>query len=361
MTRGADVLVVGGGIAGLTIALAAAARGMAVTVLDSPRTGSASRTAAGMLAPSLDGLPEHVRGLALEARDFYPEFLAMLHERAEMQIPLNREGILELAASDQELSAIAARAGREATLLDTTALARLEPAYVGHAGAVLHPFDGCVDNVALMYALDLAVAREPRVTRLETDVVSVEREAAHPFVRSAAGTLEAPCVALAAGAWLNGIRGLPRPFPVRPVRGQLLTLDCAPVSHVTYGGGGYLVPRGARLLVGATSEETAFELSTTPAGRSELCAVAERAIPALRGATVLDHWAGFRPMSPDGMPVLGAEPDDPRILYAGGFSRNGILFAPWAAEELAATIAGERGSSRLDSFSVARFGQAVTG
>jgi glycine oxidase len=70
---------------------------------------------------------------------------------------------------------------------------------------------------------------------------------------------------------------------------------------------------------------------------------------------VIDHWAGLRPVSPDGLPILGADPEQPRLLYACGFSRNGILFAPWAAHQLTALAASELPSGLLDSFSVARF------
>ena len=359
MSRAADVLVIGGGIAGLTVALAAAARGLSVLVVDTARPGSASRTSAGMLAPSLEGLPPAVRGAALAARDVYPRHVAALAARTGIDVPLNGEGILELAESDAELARLAARAGEDATTLDASELARVEPAFAGHAGAVLHPGDGCVDNVALMLALDVAVTMEPRVTRLNESVRSLARDEARVAVLTGGSRLEAGHVVVAAGAWANALAGLPRPLPVRPLRGQLLTMETAPIAHVTYGGGGYLVPRGSRLLVGATSEDTGFELGTTAAGLAQLRAVVARALPAHGGETVVDHWAGFRPMSPDGMPILGGDPADPRIVYAGGYSRNGILFAPWAADHLAAALAGERASGALDSFSVARFGPAT--
>jgi glycine oxidase len=358
MTRGADVLVLGGGIAGLTVALAAAARGLSVIVVDTARPGSASRTAAGMLAPSLEGLPSGVRSAALAARDMYPRYLAALTTRTGIHVSLNREGILELAESEAELARYSARAGEDATTLASAELAHLVPAFAGHAGAVLHPGDGCVDNVALMLALDIAVTLEPRIARLNEGARTLLRDEEPAAVQTAAGSrLEATHLVIAAGAWTDALAGLPRPLPVRPVRGQLLTMASSPIAHVTYGGGGYLVPRGERLLVGATSEDTGFELATTAAGLAELRAVVARALPALADEVVVEHWAGFRPMSPDGMPILGADPADSRIVYACGFSRNGILFAPWAAHRLAALLAGERPDDTLDSFSVGRFAQ----
>src|SRR5688572_29023642 len=96
MTTSPDLVVLGGGIAGLTSALAAAAKGMRVTVIDQPRSGAASRASAGMLAPSIAGLPDEARPIALEARDFYPRFLEALRDRTDVDVALDRSGILEL-------------------------------------------------------------------------------------------------------------------------------------------------------------------------------------------------------------------------------------------------------------------------
>jgi glycine oxidase len=139
-----------------------------------------------------------------------------------------------------------------------------------------------------------------------------------------------------------------------------MRLAQSPVHHVTYGAGGYLVPRGDTMLVGATSEEAGFENETSLAGLSVLRGIASRAIPALANALVVDHWAGLRPMSLDTHPILGADPDAPALVYACGFSRNGILFAPWAAERLARVLVGEAAPA-LEPFRVDRASLAAAG
>jgi glycine/D-amino acid oxidase-like deaminating enzyme len=160
-----DLVVLGGGIVGLTSALAAADRGMRVTLIDQPRPGASSRASAGIIAPSVDGLPRGVLPAAFEARDFYPGFLEALSGTTELEVPLDRSGVLELAASPDDLAKLAARAPA-ATRLDAAALAALEPAFSGHAGALMHPHDGGVDNVALMSALDVGIAIQPRIARV---------------------------------------------------------------------------------------------------------------------------------------------------------------------------------------------------
>lgn len=356
MTSAPDLVIVGGGVAGLTTALAAAARGMRVTVIDQPRAGAASRASAGMLAPSIAGLPDTVRPSALEARDAFPGFLAGLLDRTGMEVPLDRNGILELATSEADLEQRAGRAGPEAERLDRETLSALEPALASHTGAVLHRGDGAVDPLRLMAALDVAVARHPRVARLTDEVASFDARGNLPAFRSRGGTRYASRrLLLAGGAWAGALPGLPRAIPVRPVRGQLARLEGLPIRHVVHMADGYLIPRAGMLIVGATSEETGFDVGTTPRGLTALRAIATRAVPVLGHAPLAEHWAGLRPMTPDGLPILGRDPAVRALAYACGYSRNGILLAPWAAERLATLLAGDSPVPALAPFSLERF------
>ena len=351
MTTTTDLLVLGGGIAGLTVALEAARRGLEVVVIDSPRPGAASRAAAGMLAPSVEEVPPPMRDAAFAARDFYPGFLGALRDLAGIDVPLDRGGILQLV-SEAEADSVSRTAAGVAQWLDATALVEREPAFAGHFGALLHPDDGAVDNLVLMDALERAIAGMPAIRRISGDVISIDADQPSALTRTR-GRYFANRVALCSGAWAGGLAGLPRRIAVRPVRGQLLRLAQSPIRHVTYGAGGYLVPRGDTLLVGATSEEAGFENETSLAGLATLRGIAARAIPSLAGAPIIDHWAGLRPMSLDTHPILGADPDSPGLVYACGYSRNGILFAPWAAAQLAMVLVGEPAPT-LEPFRVDR-------
>ncbi len=342
MTRPADVLVLGGGIVGLSTALAAADRGMRVVVVDERRPGAASRAAAGLLAPSLEGLPSSALAMAFAARDGYAAFVARLVARTGLPVPLDLGGILEIACSPAELPGLAARSAPPARFPDRGALASMEPGLATNAGALLHPGDGAVDNVALMRALDRAVEQDSRIERVTDRVVSIKL-ASRSCTADTAGSarLHARQLLFAPGAWADDLPGLPRRLPVRPVRGELLRLDLAPIRHPTAGRGGYLVPRDGSLVVGATSADSGYSAHTSNKGRDALLAFARRTVPALERAVVLEHWAGLRPVTPDALPLLGRDPDVPSLVYGCGFSRNGILLAPWAAEKLAEVLAGE--------------------
>jgi glycine oxidase ThiO len=351
----ADVLVIGGGIAGLTVALEAARRDLSVIILDSPRPGAASRAAAGLLAPSVDELPPEMRRAAFAARDHYPSYLGAVRELTGVDVPLDRGGILQLV-SETDAEALRRDAPAEAEWLDATALADREPAFRGHHGALLHTLDGAVDNLVLMDALERAISVTATIRRVAADVLSIDADQPSALTPTR-GRFFATRLVLSTGAWAGSLPGLPRRIPVRPVRGQLLRLAQTPVRHVTYGAGGYLVPRADTVLVGATSEEAGFENETSLAGLSVLRSIASRAIPALANALVVDHWAGLRPMSLDTHPILGADPESPALVYACGYSRNGILFAPWAAAQLANVLTGDP-APELAPFQVDRPGLA---
>ena len=351
-----DLVIAGGGIVGLTSALVAARRGLRVTVVDQPRAGSASRASAGLLAPSIGESAPAVRDAFVAAREFYPAFLDQLLARTEIAVPLDRDGVIDLASTTEELDALAAKAPSTAERLDQRSLATLEPALADHAGGLLHPHDGAVDNVTLMGALDVAVARQSRIARINDEVASFDGRGNLPGFRSRGGTRYAGKRLLVAnGAWAGTLPGLPRPLPVRPVRGQLIRLEGRPVRRIIHVPGGYLVPRGNSLVVGATSEDVGLDTSVTPRGLKDLRALATRTIPVLAHAPMLEHWAGLRPMAADGLPILGNDPQVPALCYACGFSRNGILLAPWAAEQLLPVLLGGELTAAAAPFSVARF------
>jgi glycine oxidase len=112
----------------------------------------------------------------------------------------------------------------------------------------------------------------------------------------------------------------------------------APPEPVVWGEGVYLVPRGEALMVGATVEEAGFDTAVTDRARNALRGSAEKLMPSLRDWTLADQWAGLRPRSPDGLPLLGPLADG--LFVAGGQYRNGILFAPAIADHIRDLVLG---------------------
>lgn len=364
LLRGGDVIIVGGGLVGLATGAALSARGADVTIVADHNAGEASRAAAGMLAPSVERSEGSAHAFALAARDLYPSYVEALAEVTGVVVPLNREGILELVFDERQADARRAEVtALGAEWLTSQELKALEPAISPAAGAFRFPDDGAVDNVVLLRVLREMVEASSTVSIIHDRVTSIDLENERPWVVLASGrTMIGSKLVIAAGAWSPGIEGLPRPLPIEPVRGQLMSIGSAPIRHVTYAGEGYVVPRGgAHCVVGSTMEHVGFTSGTTPEGLRSLGETAQRISPALAAARPLERWSGFRPVTPDLLPIVGADPDYPMLLYACGHSRNGILLGPLTGECVAALASGETPTLDLSPFSVERFaGSRVT-
>lgn len=355
--KAADVLVAGGGVVGCSVARALVGEGRRVTVVDPGRQERAATWAAGGMLSPLGEAPEPgpFLELALRSRELWPAFAAGIEAETGVDLGLALSGKLLVAFDREGADALDRRrawqeaAGFDVTSLEPGQVGRLEPAVSGDVRAgLLLPRDGAVDNRALGRALE-AAARAAGCRFLTGAAVAAVRVEAGRVTGARlddGSEVGAGAVVVAAGAWSGGIGGLPRPLPVRPVRGQMLAYGLAePLLHRVVAGGVYLIPRREggepRLLVGATQEEAGFERRTTPEALERLRAGARRLVPSLADAPVVEAWAGLRPGTPDDLPVLGRDPDVEGLVYATGHFRNGILLAPVTAEVVKGLLRGD--------------------
>ena len=359
----ADVAIVGDGIAGLTLAHECALRGLHVALCGSTRRGAASPASAGILGPSVGGRPsgDPVQQFMIAARDFYPAFLVRLRALTGADVPTVR-GILQFPDSNAALDAATRILPPDAVLLTRDDVAALEPALPRGWIAIHHARDGAVDVPALLAALHAAIDNSPSVARrgmaLRAKIVEGGRAAIdlHDGSRIVAAQL-----VIANGAWAGSLLSPRSPLPVAPLKGEVAFASLVPIRHVVVGAGGYLVPRGAELLIGATSEHTEFDASTTGAATTTLADIADSLLPdsAPWRSRFTRQVAGLRPVTPDLLPILGSDPNEPTIAYACGYSRNGVLLAPLAAACVAAVISGEKPKHDLAPFSSGRFTAAA--
>ena len=352
VTAGGDVIVVGGGLIGLSIAFELAQRGATVRLYDRAEPGhGASWAGAGMLAPYAEHIDdEAMLEFCRTSLERYPAFVQRIGEAGGLHVDVSLDGIIEAAFDAQQLAAFETFArelrtrGVSCELLDRRASLIAEPALGKHvAGALLVAGQGYVDNRRLGRALLAAVqARGVTVHAPVRDVVIECDQRRVRGVRSELGFAAAAVVINAAGAWAANVPGLPetaRP-PVKPVKGQMLAL-AAParfLRRATWVPGAYLVPRGdGRLLVGATVEDAGFDERVTASAIHALLHAALAAAPSLGAFTVTETWAGLRPGSPDGRPFIGPTGIDGLILATGHY-RNGILLAPGTADMVASFV-----------------------
>jgi glycine oxidase len=363
----ADTLIIGGGLIGLACAASLARDGITVILLDEPRRGVASPAAAGMLAPALDRADGPGQAFSVAARACFPTYLDWLRDGTGIAVPLNDNGILQVALTPAGVRGLRRAMPSSAAWLDAAALHALEPDLAHALGAVHHPMDGAVDNVILIEALRTYCAASARVHIVRAAVLSLVLRADAAAVRTRDGAAyTGRHVVLAAGAWAGSVAGLPRPLPVAPLRGQMLAYGPTSLRHVLFGPRGYIIPRAfadptdrahsaGETLVGATSEAVGFDTATTPEGATKLRHVAVEILPWLGESAPHRHWAGLRPMTPDLLPIIGADPSEPSLLYACGHSRNGVLMAPLTGDCITALVGGTSPPADLAPFSIARF------
>jgi glycine oxidase len=285
------------------------------------------------------------------SRDRFPGWVHWLSERTGVEVPLNRAGIIEIGSD------LSGANDADAERIDARMIQSLEPSLRPGDQGILHHEDGCVDNVRLLAALREAVRCEWAIDAVEGRVAGLEPGLEGCRVVTEDGRIQrGRTVVLAAGAWSALIAGAPRPIPVEPVRGQMVQLRGCPLSHVVSSPDAYLVPRGESTLVGSTLERVGFDSTTTTTALDRLRAAAAAVVPSFAGAPMEKGWAGLRPMTPDGLPVIGRDPDLPSVVYACGHGKNGILLAPITAECVAAMVAGSPPPLDISRFDVQRFG-----
>jgi len=365
----ADVVVIGGGVIGLSVARALARRGVRdVCLLERSSVGSeASSAAGGMLLPQVeaDGHDDFF-ALACRSRDLYPSLAAELRDETGIDIELDTTGTLYLALNEHDYEDIEQRyqwqtsAGLAVELLTSAAARALEPC-ISEAtfGALRFPKDIQVENRRLVTALANSVNALGVKTFTETTVEKLVIEG-HRItgVQTNRGSINSQTVVVAAGAWSSFLlQSAPNPA-VTPVRGQMVCLESKPqlTKHVIFSPRGYLVPRqDGRLLAGSTSENAGFARLVTAGGIASILRHALQVSPVVKDLPIVDTWAGLRPRAADGLPVLGPCGEIDGLFYATGHYRNGILLAPLTAELISEAIVARVTSPLLAPFSPDRF------
>lgn len=352
----ADVIVAGGGVIGLCAAAALSERMVSVLLIGETSPGEATRAAAGMLAPSVERISDGPDAFGIAARDRYPPYLDFLRDRTGISVPLNRRGILQIALSPRGAKGLRRSASPASEWLDAHEVSRLEPALSHAIGASYNPLDGSVDNLRLADALGILVAGSDRVRVREGRVSRITPSATGVTVTTVANeSASATAVVIAAGAWSAMIEGARFARAVTPAKGQLVAYSGAPLSHAVYGPRGYLVPRGDSIIGGSTMERTGFDSSTSEAGLLKVKSASEEICPGLSAQRVRATWGGLRPVTPDMLPLLGADPEMPSVIYACGHGRNGILLAPLTGDIVADLVTGSPLPHDLAQFRPDRF------
>jgi len=370
------VIVIGGGVIGLTAAWRLAERGASVVVLERGRSGSGtSHVAAGMLAPVAEADPqeEPLLRLGIDGARDYPQFIAELRERAGLDPGYLRCGTLMVARDRDEAESlerehhVRQRLDLQVSRLRPTQARALEPSLAPTLrGALELPDDHAVDPRTLTSALAEAVRHDGGRVRegAEVQALEIDRDAVQGVRLASGERLGGEAVVVAAGVWSRGLAGIPDEVqvPLRPVKGQILRLvdPSGPglLTRVLRMRPTYVVPRGdGRYVLGATMEERGYDTTTTAGATFELLRDAMELLPGLSELVLDELSAGLRPGTPDNAPVIGPGLTE-GLFWATGHYRHGILLASKTAELIAGAVLG--GQSVPDVVSPLRFARELS-
>jgi glycine oxidase len=349
-----DVIIIGAGIIGLSLAISLRKQGFRVLVVERGEPGrEASYAAAGMLAPAGMEIPPALSSLAEESARRYPEFVHQLEDESGMKVDLREHGTILLSSTSDFPSA--------AESLPPDDLHSLEPELAvekicsENLRAALIIERSVDPRLLTSAAIKAARHREVDIssgTEVKTVLVSGDRAVG---VQTERTSYSAATVINCAGAWAGRIG--PHHFPVNPVKGQMLAVVQGPaLRQVLRSEKVYVVPRSdGRLVIGSTLENAGYNKDIDMSTIRGLFQAALELLPGLEKSKKHDAWAGLRPGTPDNLPILGETPTF-GYFAATGHYRDGILLAPVTADVMTRVVLGRVPHCDIGNFAPSRFG-----
>ncbi len=338
-----DCIVIGAGLIGMLTARQLADAGLRVTVLEKTQPARESSWAGGgILSPLYPWrYSDAVSRLARLSQIRYPDYCLELREDTGIDPQCLQSGLLVTDVDDAEQAEQwAQRFGVNLAWLSAAEAKEVEPQLgIEPARSAWLPEAGQVRNPRLVKALRARIEQLGVEVRNDCPVLGWNIQHGRvASVQTPQGDLSADTYIVATGAWSGDLlapTGLA--LPIEPVRGQMILFKGPPglLSPITLHQGRYAIPRqDGHILFGSTLEYSGFDKQTTDAARQELTGAAYALLPGLNGLPVVKHWAGLRPGSPDGTPVIGPHPALANLYVNAGHFRNGVILGLASAELL---------------------------
>lgn len=375
-----EVVIIGGGVIGTSIAYYLACNKVQVTLLEKAELAAGTSGACDGLIFLQSKKPGLHLKLALRSQELFAE----LQEQLPVPIHYAPKGGLIVMESEPEIHALQENvetqqaSGLDVRLLDRQELLQIEPNLGSQLlGAAYCAQDAQVNPIALVQGLALGARARGAVILPGTEVLDVHcTRQGMQTVSTSQGIFQAKTLVIAAGVWtpfLGKMAGLD--VPITPRRGQLLVTEpeppllgkCLlsarylaakfwPVQQSRQQGGVSMEQTEAgNLLLGSTREFAGFDRSTTLAGLRSIAKASTKIMPGLKNIKVIRSFAGLRPYTPDGLPILGPAPGLPGLVLAAGHEGDGIALAPVTGLLVAQLIQGQNLDFSLQEFGLERF------
>jgi len=366
-----SIIVIGGGVIGLSCALELRKRGYEVTLLEQHGCGGqASGAAAGMLAPYSENVegPDEFFQLCLHSLQLYSKWQEEVKEISRMSFEYTNSGSLYVVQHEADLLVLEGRLhwqrqfGSTGTIIEGDELFRLEPLLSKQVRAALY-----TPEESHLYAPDYVLALEEACRNLCVHIydhigqVELLEWQSEVTIKAADGHLfSADHLLVCSGAWAQQtLEVVGMTFPVYPIRGQICAYDrkVHPVHHMVFSSQGYVVGKeNGSLVCGASEDIAGFDTTVTERGIERLRRWNKHIFPLLESMQPFHKWAGLRPSTQDGRPLIGRlSGERSRILLAAGHYRNGILLSPATAKLIANIVDGKEVAAYNLAFSPERF------
>ncbi|TSB46701.1 glycine oxidase ThiO [Alkalicoccobacillus porphyridii] len=364
------IIILGGGVIGLSTAFELRRRGFEVAILEIHSFGGqASGAAAGMLAPysEIGEDPDDFFRLCLKSLRSFKKWQQDIKEVSQLPFEYTESGSLHCIYHEADLLSMETRQswqkefGVEARILEQSALKQLEPELSNEIiGAIHYPEESHV--YAPDYVKSLEVACEKSGVELYDHLQEIKLHEWENSIRLTSKdgrVFEGDQLVISSGAWAKEYEDVfSLQFPIYPIRGQICAyqLEPARINHILYSSQGYLVAKENGTLVNGASEDIAgFETSVTEKGIRRLTNWNYHILPFLKQLRPFHQWAGLRPATQDGYPLIGRLQQANRVIFSAGHYRNGILLSPVTAEVVADMVSKQSTSIQMERFAPERF------
>jgi glycine oxidase len=364
------IIIIGAGVIGLSTALELQMRGHKVVVLEKGKCGGqASGAAAGLLAPfsEIEEDPDDFFTLCLASLRRFSHWKDLVKTESNHLFEYTTSGTLHAYFHEADLLKMEMRMNWQkkynvkAEQLTASQMSKMEPSLAQEVVAGLY-----YPEESHLYAPDYLLALEKACQNVGVTIhenvgkVMLEHVLEKSTVKDEQGnSYSGDTIVLCSGAWSSEWeQSLNLAIPVFPIRGQICAYEQLHdgLNHIIFTSQGYLVTKGNNTLVCGASEDIAgYNTSTTDKGIQRLKNWNSHVLPMIDKKEPFSVWAGLRPATQDGFPLIGHHPHAENIILACGHYRNGILLSPITAEIVANLVEGKKSTVPLESFAPERF------
>lgn len=355
MAKTTDVITIGAGVIGCSIAFELTKQKIKVTVIEAGEVGKeASWASAGIIsAPHIIHLEGNVSSLielGKQSYKMYPQFIKELKENTKINPECVKSGMIHVLWTTDAIESeytLYRKHGFKPEKIKKSELLKEEPLLSRKlAGALYLSEVSQIRPPRFMYALEDACRKNKVRFFLHNPVIGFIKERNKIIgVETSKEKLFAEKIVIAAGCWSGKIGNLAGiSIPVKPIKGQIVLTETKrrTIKHIIIYPKGYLVPRkDGKLLIGSTVEDVGFNKDVTLEGVNSILTKANKILSDFK-SPIVKLWAGFRPDTPNHLPLIGPHPKLEGLILACGHFRSGILLAPITAKLIKEYIMDEK-------------------